>query len=339
MKISKYLNQVACGGYRMQKVFEKIKIYTKVIFKKIAYILPPEPIPNFFAEKEVNIRRIRFFRRENFPDSGPLPWLDRENALSEIDRALESKDINFQTAEICKKWHRDGYVVLENFVSAGDLDLAWEAYESAIHRGVLKPPVAVNSSFPDRTLNPHLLIPEMKNILKQKKIMNLLSVLMGREATAFQTIAAHAGSQQLEHSDAIHMTTYPMGYMAAAWIAFEDIHLDSGPLVYYPGSHRLPYYLSLEVDISPQDFIKRGYRIYEEKYEPFIQNLIKEKNLKPQYFSPKKGDVLLWHHNLLHGGSPRKNPSLSRKSVVCHYFVEGAICYHDLASSLAEHRR
>jgi len=43
------------------------------------------------------------------------------------------------------------------------------------------------------------------------------------------------------------MTTYPEGYLVGAWVAVEDIHPDSGPLVYYPGSHRLPYYLSKEV--------------------------------------------------------------------------------------------
>ena len=50
---------------------------------------------------------------------------------------------------------------------------------------------------------------------------------------------SHKGSQQGAHSDSIHMTTYPIGYLSAAWIAFEDIHPDSGPQLFYPGSHRL----------------------------------------------------------------------------------------------------
>jgi ectoine hydroxylase-related dioxygenase (phytanoyl-CoA dioxygenase family) len=56
---------------------------------------------------------------------------------------------------------------------------------------------------------------------------------------------------------------------------------------------------------------------------------------KPSYFSAGKGDVLIWHANLIHGGSPRKNMQLSRRAMVCHYFVKGAVTYHDLASSLA----
>ena len=34
---------------------------------------------------------------------------------------------------------------------------------------------------------------------------------------------------------------------------------------------------------------------------------------------PKAGDVLIWHSLLAHGGAPRVNRSLSRRSVVFHY--------------------
>ena len=48
------------------------------------------------------------------------------------------------------------------------------------------------------------------------------------------------------------------------------------------------------------------------------------------------GDVLFWHANLLHGGSPRKNLALSRKALVCHHFAKGAVTYHDSCHSLRE---
>ena len=80
---------------------------------------------------------------------------------------------------------------------------------------------------------------------------------MEREPAPFQTITSHKGSQQQEHSDSIHMTTYPIGYLTAAWVAFEDIHPDSGPLVYYPKSHRLPYIFSRDVGIKPRKRLRR----------------------------------------------------------------------------------
>ncbi len=66
-----------------------------------------------------------------------------------------------------------------------------------------------------------------------------------------------------------------------------------------------------------------------------MQELIKEEGLERVVFTPKKGDMLIWHANLLHGGTPRKARGLSRKSVVCHYFAHGAVSYHDLSGFLA----
>ena len=154
---------------------------------------------------------------------------------------------------------------------------------------------------------------------------------MEREPKPLQTIAAHKGSQQGLHSDSIHMTTYPLGYLTAAWIAFEDIDPASGPLVYYPGSHRLPYVFSKDVGITEEDFKTKGYGPYRDRYEPYIRSLTEK--LEPHYFHAKKGDVLIWHANLIHGGAARRDMALSRKSVVCHFFVKSAFVYHDLAAA------
>jgi len=54
-----------------------------------------------------------------------------------------------------------------------------------------------------------------------------------------------------------------------------------------------------------------------------------------EIFMPKKGDVLLWHANFIHGGSEVAEPELTRKSLVCHYFSNDVFCYHDLSGSRA----
>ncbi|MEP6715908.1 MAG: phytanoyl-CoA dioxygenase family protein [Terriglobia bacterium] len=113
----------------------------------------------------------------------------------------------------------------------------------------------------------------------------------------------------------------------------EDIHPESGPLVYYPGSHRLPYLFSSDVGITEEDFKREGYAPYHEKYEPRIRELVESHGIEPHYFHAKKGDVLIWHANLVHGGSPRKDIARSRRAVVCHYFAKSAFVYHDLAAA------
>ena len=60
---------------------------------------------------------------------------------------------------------------------------------------------------------------------------------------------------------------------------------------------------------------------------------MKAYGLAPQFFCPRKGDVLFWHANLVHGGSPRKDLKHSRRALVCHYFARGAVTYHDLSGN------
>src|SRR6202011_2404143 len=143
---------------------------------------------------------------------------------------------------------------------------------------------------PGRTLNAHFGVPEVDALLREPSVVELVSMLLGVEALPFQTIMGHKGSEQRAHSDAIHMTTYPLGYLAAAWIAFEDIGDDGGPLIYYPGSHRLPYVFSHDVGITAQEFQDLGYAPYHERYEPRIDALIAQHGLEPRLFRPRKGD-------------------------------------------------
>ena len=44
----------------------------------------------------------------------------------------------------------------------------------------------------------------------------------------------------------------------------------------------------------------------------------------------KKGDVLIWHANVLHGGEKMTNPDSSRKSMVFHYYTDDAVCFHEI---------
>jgi ectoine hydroxylase-related dioxygenase (phytanoyl-CoA dioxygenase family) len=60
---------------------------------------------------------------------------------------------------------------------------------------------------------------------------------------------------------------------------------------------------------------------------------VEESGIEPHYFHAKKGDVLIWHANLVHGGSQREDMVLTRRALVCHFFVKGAFVYHDLAAS------
>ncbi len=168
----------------------------------------------------------------------------------------------------------------------------------------------------------------IKGVTLHEELVDLLGFLLDRPVHPFQTINFMYGSEQAAHSDSIHMSTYPEGNLTAAWIALEDVSEEQGALFYYPGSHKLPYIYNedlvlsenaLLLDVNPN-----------KKYEQKVEQLLQENDLDLEIFHAKKGDVLIWHPNLLHGGLPHTDRSRTRKSMVVHYFGEGVICYHEL---------
>jgi len=123
-------------------------------------------------------------------------------------------------------------------------------------------------------------------------------------------------SQQGFHTDSLYMTPPRDLNLAAAWIALENCHPDSGPLEYYPGSHLIPPYLFSNGAMSsiPAEM---------DKYGEYMNGEIAKRNLKVEQFLPKEGDCLIWHCQLFHAGAKINNTQLTRKSLVTHYFRNG----------------
>lgn len=168
----------------------------------------------------------------------------------------------------------------------------------------------------------------LKNIGERKELIQLLSSIMKEDVKLFQSINFKTGSEQRTHSDSIHMTTFPLGGLLGVWIALEDIELDNGPLHYYPGSHKLPYYLNGDYNNEGNLFFL-GNKNYSQ-YEKMIADKLLKHSDKKRLFTANKGDLLIWHANLFHGGEPHLNKAKTRKSMVLHYFATDRICYHEI---------
>jgi ectoine hydroxylase-related dioxygenase (phytanoyl-CoA dioxygenase family) len=167
----------------------------------------------------------------------------------------------------------------------------------------------------------------VKAIALAPRVTELLRVVYEREPRAFQTLNFRLGSEQRPHSDAMHFNSDPSGYMCGVWVALEDIGPEQGPLVYYPGSHKLDEVTMGDVHANEA---AGG------NYEDFVQAVIEREGLEPQTANLRKGEALLWSSNLLHGGSPHGDRALTRASQVTHYFFEGTRYWKPLASDGSE---
>lgn len=261
----------------------------------------------------------------DFPERATeRPWLDQPDALHRLVEHPDWQNFSSDTQERIRQFVDEGYLILNGFFPKDKVDtLNAEVDELLKERHI-------DFNYSGRKImNAHRYSASVnQDFFRHPKLLQLMEFLMGKTILPFQTITFIKGSEQRAHSDSIHMTTHPQGFLIAAWIALEDIQEGSGELFYYPGSHRFPF-------ISTQDYPSGNSRWRlgaqtNKRYEDRIAQLIEEEGLEKKTFLAKKGDVLLWHANLLHGGKPIDDPAKTRRSLVAHYFCEDVICYHEM---------
>jgi ectoine hydroxylase-related dioxygenase (phytanoyl-CoA dioxygenase family) len=179
-----------------------------------------------------------------------------------------------------------------------------------------------------RIMNPFLQSREVSDALKNPELLRLLSFTLGKEVRLFQGMHFFVGSQQGAHSDFFHMSTEPIGYLIAIWVALEDVSPESGPVYYYPGSHKLPYLMSedLEARSGPLFIAKEK----DQEYTRRLRAAVERAGIEPVEFLAEKGDILVWHGNLVHGGNAIARNGATRRSLVAHYFARDVLCYHEV---------
>ncbi|MGB4771320.1 MAG: phytanoyl-CoA dioxygenase family protein [Chitinophagaceae bacterium] len=276
------------------------------------------------AYRQYNIEKKLFasISSKDFPDKTSKAWLDVGDAKQLVQNhpGLNAFPAPIQDALV--QWTARGYLIWDHFLDQQTTDQINHDVERLVKTEGL--------SFTHDNKLPFLMKKSaiIRDVAHNAILLQLLSFILGKEVVPFQTLNFIKGSGQRAHSDSIHMTTYPLGYLIAVWIALEDIHEDAGPLYYYPGSHRLPYLLNDDFGNISTAW-KLGQKEYRD-YEDVIEDLIIKEDMQKQQFLPKKGDMLIWHANLLHGGEPILNPALTRKSMVIHYYAKDVIKYHEI---------
>lgn len=296
---------------------------------KISYM-----VYNFFHKKELK-HNVPIYKKLGLNKTyySPISSKDFKNLNNTKD---DNNDINYfllknshlyktATAEDQKslnEYEEKGYAILRNYLSIDQVEAVNKEIESLLTDGKIQITNINKIMFAIHCSN------FLKSIGTDFHLNELLSILFNGNSVLFQSINFITGSEQHTHSDSIHMTTYTLGGLLGVWIALDDITDKNGPLHYYPGSHKLPYYLNADYD-NEGNSICIGDKSYK-AYEAMIEQKIKEQNIEKVNFYAKKGDLLIWHANLFHGGDPHIDKSQTRRSMVLHYFKEGSVCYHEI---------
>jgi phytanoyl-CoA hydroxylase len=259
-------------------------------------------------------------------------WADQSNAPQLIDQKLADGVMTAAEAELFRTWVRQGYVVLKDAVPHDVIDLLladcrrfWSGEDPRL-RAVTEGSAQHVSPNPTlwatpgcRLLDVYFYSVAARRVMFAAPIARFLHLLFERDILAFQSLSFEQGSQQGMHQDTAYVVVSSPLEMAASWIALEDVQPGAGALRYYEGSHRLP-----EFCFSGEHKYWDPQRDGPAQHDQFARGLhtnAEAMGLPIREFQARKGDVLLWHADLAHGGCPitHANPKVSRRSLVTHY--------------------
>ncbi len=238
-----------------------------------------------------------------------MPWTEAPN----FALRLAQSNLDETTRDRVRFYADQGYLVL---------DLAIPGFDELARRVVHE--CSLRSAYPVRLMDAWEEIQEVRNLATLPQILNLLEVLYRRPPIPMQTLNFGKGTGQKPHSDAFHFNTVPPGFVCGVWIALEDIDEDNGPVVYYPGSHKLPYFDHLHFGGAGSR--QHGFDRYAQ-YEERLESIVSELGLEKKTLSIPRGHALIWAANLIHGGAPIRDSSRSRHSQVTHYYFSDCLYY------------
>ena len=275
-----------------------------------------------------------------------VPWFDAPDALDQVSqRAADATE-----QALFARWIRDGYFVASGLVPTSDIDAMirvldglWDAPDPIANLTLLdlrespeEPPRArthaevlalpaptrarMRAASDWRIHGFHYVDAAAARLFHHRGLRALVSRLLGRAARPFAAINFMSGSQQHLHQDMAVFHIYPHDYLVGAWIACEDVAVESGPLVLHAGSHRAGMFPGFRD--YPQTNLRTADAETTRAYEAWV-DAVAARHPRDEFLA-KKGDVLFWHGMLLHGGAPVLRRGISRKSMVLHYTVRGA---------------
>jgi phytanoyl-CoA hydroxylase len=234
------------------------------------------------------------------------------------------------TAMLRRHWEDSGYLILPGFFTADDVEPINDLVDALYHA----PPryLVVDSTrhrkrcrlidtTPDERAERNFKLndlylnePLVRNLALHPRLVPVLNELLGDPAVLCNSLNFEKGSGQPKHIDSLFMTPRTPRALVATWVALEDAHPDAGQLFYYPGSHTLPLFTFADGShhAGPGEL---------PAWDAYMDDQLARRELQPERFAARRGDVLIWHSDLVHGGSTIHDANRTRKSLVSHYFT------------------
>ena len=165
------------------------------------------------------------------------------------------------------------------------------------------------------------------DVATDREVRELIQFLHdGRRPAPFQTKNWYLGSMVPTHADVIFHDSWPTrGLLVGTWLALEDVSPHAGPLVYFNGSHTQGGLWDFEA-LNLTGHSPNATRLADpyQTYSRTLHELVRRRGMRSTMALLKRGQMLIWRGNVLHGGAQVVDWNLTRLAITTHYFVEGA---------------
>ncbi|RCS31504.1 phytanoyl-CoA dioxygenase family protein [Rhodanobacter denitrificans] len=183
-----------------------------------------------------------------------------------------------------------------------------------------------------RVVNLHLALDGLKRaFVENQRGLEVCDRFFGEPTSLYTTLYYERGSEQDFHRDTPYFSTKPAGKYLGVWLALDDVDDENGPLRVTPGSHVLPPInvekMAAEIFPDPTNIPSMSMEGWN-AYQGEVQKQAREHGLMQKNVHVRRGDVIIWHPEMLHGGAPHTNKVRSRRSLVMHVTPAGVPVYH-----------
>ena len=239
-----------------------------------------------------------FAELSEHPADALVPYLDRQG--------VEEASLNPHR----RAWRRDGVVLLPRFMPAPLTHAYCRVREKVAAPGGYDSPV------------PYMVVPEIRAICCYPPLQRLLQTLIGGPMGLHLNLTGWVSTERTWHQDDYLNPPFVNSWYAAIWVALDDIHPDSGPFQYVPGSHRWPVVRRDRV-LARLTAAERQSPTWPKAAERFVTaayaDQIARTGLPIRSFLGRRGDVLVWHGRLVHQGAAPRVPGMLRRGLIAHY--------------------
>jgi hypothetical protein len=269
-------------------------------------------------------------KKDYFNDKLSLgtPWVESPFFY----KLLDNSNLSNEEKELCKKYHEDGYVIIDLELSDKTInDIVLDMYKSLNETSTVFHPEHVTYTESKRIFEEWKKSDNIANLTVHPKLLKTLELLYAKKPFPFSTINFIKGSNQPLHSDTIHFHTIPSLWMAGVWVALENVDETNGTLQIVPKSHKWPVYEYEDLNLPNPDDIENGEALNYAEYESFIESLVLVNGGEKKIVPLKKGQALIWSANMLHGGcnvDGVTNFEKTRLTQANHYFFYGCDEYY-----------